>query len=78
MLEYVFLQIVKLINLIRKGNLFEVQEFLNQNPLINISANNEYAFRYASRNYHLEIVNWLLSIKPDINISVDDEIKPDW
>ena len=37
-------------------------------PTIDVSANNEYAFKNACENGHLEVVKWLLSIKPDINI----------
>ena len=44
--------------------LFEIK------PDINISIDNEYAFRYSCNYGHLEVAKWLLEIKPDINISI--------
>ncbi len=38
-------------------------------PNIDISAYNEFAFRYACTNGHIEVAQWLLSVNPDINIS---------
>ena len=38
-------------------------------PDIDISVDNEYAFRNSCENGHLEIAKWLLEIKPDIDIS---------
>ena len=46
------------------GNFDQVKEFLKENPEIDISADNEYAFRDACRNGHLEIAKWLVEIKP--------------
>ena len=43
---------------------------------INISSNNESAFRYACSNGHLHVAQWLLQIKPDINI--DDGVAFRW
>lgn len=42
-------------------------------PTINISYENDYAFRFACVEGHLGVAQWLLSIKPDINISANNE-----
>jgi ankyrin repeat protein len=47
------------------------QWLLQVKPDINISADNEYAFRWACCNGHLPVAQWLLQVKPDINISAD-------
>jgi hypothetical protein len=59
--------------LCKSGNLEEAHQYLLENPTINISANNEEAFRYTCLYGHLEGAQWLLSVKPDINISANDE-----
>ncbi len=59
-----------LINLIKKGNLFEIQDFLYKNPSINISDDNEFAFCQACINGYLDVAKWLLTFKPDIDIGV--------
>jgi hypothetical protein len=40
-------------------------------PDINISAENDYVFRFACENGHLVIAKWLYKIKPDIKISAE-------
>jgi ankyrin repeat protein len=83
-IETLFFQLFKLINLKRImniqfitfciiGKLKEAQQYLLDNPTINISADSEYAFRYACCNGHLLVAQWLLLVKPDINISAYDE-----
>ena len=62
------------IDLCLNGKLNEAKEFYKNNPTIDISANSEYAFKYACGNGHLEIAQWLYTINPTINISADDEI----
>ena len=62
------------INLIRNGNLQEIQEFYNNNPNIDISADDEYAFCFSCGLGLLEVAKWLLKIKTDINISVNNEL----
>ena len=52
---------------------FSCQKCLLKNPTINISAKNEYPFRYACLSGHLSVAQWLLSVKPNINISANDE-----
>ena len=46
-------------------------------PNINTSSNSNhvfsYAFKYACESSRLEIAKWLLQVKPDINISDQDE-----
>jgi hypothetical protein len=41
--------------------------------MINISPDNEHAFRCACENGHLELAQWLYQIKPTINISAYNE-----
>jgi len=41
------------------------QWFLSIKPTIDISAKNEYAFRYACEKGHLEVAQWLQSLNPD-------------
>ena len=38
------------------------------NPDIDISANNEGAFRWSGYYGELKVVKWLLKVKPDINV----------
>ena len=66
------------IDLCLNGKLNEAKEFYKNNPTIDISANSEYAFKYACANGHLEIAQWLYTINPTINISADDEIAFKW
>ena len=63
----------KFINLCQQGNLLGAKRFLRENPHINISEGNEYAFRYACGGGHLHVAQWLVSIKPTINISILEE-----
>ena len=55
------------------GHLKVTKWLLSVKPDINISANNDHAFRYSCLKGHLEVAKWLLSVKPDINISAKDE-----
>jgi hypothetical protein len=61
------------IKLCSKGDLLGAQQYLQLYPDINISAQQDYAFRRACFNGHLEMAQWLYQIKPDINISVYNE-----
>ena len=47
--------------------------FLWNTPTIDISANNEEIFRVACECGHLEVAQWLLSIKPTIDISAKND-----
>jgi ankyrin repeat protein len=60
------------------GHLEIVQWLLSVNPDINISAENEYAFRCVCYRGHLEIARWLLSVNPNINISAETEYAFRW
>jgi hypothetical protein len=52
----------------------EVAQWLYQiKPTLNISAENEYAFRMACINGHLQVAQWLYPIKPTLDISQYDE-----
>jgi ankyrin repeat protein len=62
------------IELIQYGNLEKIQKFYNNNPSIDISADNEYAFCHACGDGLLELAKWLLEIKPDIDISAEGDI----
>jgi hypothetical protein len=42
-------------------------------PRINISDINNFAFKYACENNHLDVAQWLYEIKPNINISLNNE-----
>lgn len=61
------------INFCSNGYLIDAINFLQVNPHINISAENESAFRYACFNENLDVAKWLLEIKPTINISAENE-----
>jgi len=51
------------------GHLFIAQWLWEIKPDIDISAENEHAFRYACDNGHLSVAQWLWETKPDIYIS---------
>ena len=66
------------IKLCEYGKLDEAKQLFEANPTINISYNNEQAFRLSCHNGHLEVAQWLLQIpkktgRPDIDISIHDE-----
>jgi translation initiation factor 2 beta subunit (eIF-2beta)/eIF-5 len=42
-------------------------------PEINISAYEDYAFRFACERGHLNVTKWLYEIKPEINISAEND-----
>ena len=64
---------------IQKGKLEEIQSFYEQYKVhIDISADNEYAFRWACENGHLELAQWLYLIKPTIDISANNEHTFHW
>ena len=63
----------QIFDLMRGGNLQAIQEFYNNNPTINNSSNDEYAFGSACSYGLLEVAKWLLQVKPDIDISADNE-----
>jgi ankyrin repeat protein len=55
-----------------RGHLIIPKWLLKVCPTINISIDNESAFRHACYNGHLLVAQWLLNVKPDINISVNN------
>jgi ankyrin repeat protein len=55
------------IELIKTGNLEEIQQFYNNNNTINISVDLDDAFQIACYQGHVHVAKWLLNIKPDIN-----------
>jgi ankyrin repeat protein len=62
-------------HLIRNGNLQEIQEFYNNNPSVDIFADDEHdecAFCDACHFGHIEVAKWLLLINPDSNISINN------
>jgi hypothetical protein len=59
----------RFIDLCKKGDLIGLQQLLELHPDINISADNECAFRWTCAYGHLHVCQWLLQVKPDINIS---------
>jgi len=50
-----------------------IQWLLQVKPTIDISADNEYAFRSACTGGHLNVAQWLLQVKPTIDISAFNE-----
>ena len=67
------------ITFIQNGKLLEIQSFYEQYKLfIDISAENEFAFRYACYNGHLDLAQWLYKIKPTIDISVQNDLAFCW
>ena len=56
----------------RDGDIIAVKKLLNDNPQIDISFRDEYAFRLACANGHLEVAKWLFHVRPQINISACD------
>ena len=55
---------LQFIEFCKNGNLSEAQKTYLNNPYIDISAKNEYAFRWACENGHLKVCQWLQSLKP--------------
>ena len=66
------------IKLCIKGDLIGAQNLLRLNPTINISDQNESAFRVACLNGHLKLAQWLFKVKPDIDISAENEFAFRW
>jgi ankyrin repeat protein len=66
------------INACNRGNLMEAQQVYQLNPNMNISANDEHAFRLACFNGHLDVCQWLLLISPNIHISAKNEYAFRW
>ena len=63
------------IELIQKSKLLEeIQNFYEEyKPHINISTENEEAFRLACENGNLEVAKWLYQIKPTIDVSAKND-----
>ena len=72
----------RFINLCKKGDLIWLQQLLQLNPDINISAINDEAFRYTCANGHLHVAQWLLQVSKkrgqDIDISAENEFAFRW
>ena len=60
------------VNACRQGNLLLVK-VLSYIPFVDISTDNDFAFRMACAYGHLKLAQWLLQVKPDINISAHNE-----
>ena len=60
------------IELCNKGSLEKVKTEVKKNSNLNLTSFKK-AFCNTCINGHLEIAKWLLEIKPDINVSIDDE-----
>lgn len=62
---------IDFVNFCCQGQLLKAQELLQKNPTIDISADNNRALRSACKNEHLEVVQWLLQVKPIDTITND-------
>ena len=60
----------QLFNLCKEGKLDELKEFLKNNPDINISANNEEAFKHTTANGYFSVLQLLLKLNPNINLQL--------
>ncbi len=56
----------------KKGNIKLAKKLLETNPALNISAENDHAFRWTCSYGHLDVAKWLLEIKPTIDIFVNN------
>lgn len=56
-----------------RGNKSLVESIYMRNSEIDLSREDEKAYRWACRNGHLEVVRWLLSVKPDINLMAQND-----
>ena len=63
---------IEFIEACKAGDLDSIKEIYRLNSTINISANNEEAFRWACRYGHLEVVRQLYQWKSTIDISAKD------
>ena len=57
------------INIIERVSRWLYYFIIQNNCVLNISAENEFAFRGACTNGHLEVAQWLYQIKPTLDIS---------
>ena len=48
----------------KNGNLEEAKKLLQNNPTIDVSAYDEYAFKLACTNGHLQVAQWFCSFNP--------------
>lgn len=61
-----------------EGNLELAKQLLQENPRINVSANDELSFCNACATGNLELIKWLLEIKPDIDITAHNDRAFSW
>jgi hypothetical protein len=62
------------IDYIKEGNLNKAKKFLQENPIYDIHAKNEFAFRSSCSNGHLDVSKWLWDISyHKINIHSGNE-----
>ena len=61
------------IKLCSSGKLEEAKKIFEKTKAIDISAEDDYAFRGACYNGHLDVAKWLLDVKPTIDISAEDD-----
>ena len=59
-----------LVQYCKSGDLDSIKILLQQVPTIDVSANNEEAFRWACRYGQIDIVRYLVEIKPTIDIFI--------
>lgn len=61
-------------NYCRTGAFEDAKQYLMENPNIDISADNEHAFKLCCMSGNLDFARWLLNVKEDIDISVDEDV----
>jgi hypothetical protein len=57
----------------QNGHIQVAQWLFSIKPTLDISAENNYAFRMACQNGHIQVAQWLFSIKPTLDISAKHE-----
>jgi hypothetical protein len=60
----------KFMNYCLNGDLINAKKYFEENPNIDIHADEEFAFRYSCDLGHLEVAKWLWSLDPNIDSNI--------